>query len=435
MDITISGAKNSALPLLAIPCLCHSEIHYLNMPNISDVDIMCEFLKVLQFRIIRDTDKIKILPHTLFLEDNFRIQSTATIRASYYFFGTLVHYKTKIVHPPIGGCNLGDRNIAFHQIFFQLLGVSIIIEKDAVIVDATDFCFTKSIQYTFPKISVGGTINAIFAGVIGEGEILLYNYSKDMYVFDVVEVLNALGAEICIRESHIYIKRQKKLERPKLLYDIKVDPINTGTAILFAALSQSNHVHFHNPNLDWLGKAKEILTQCGITLVDNKIATITSLRKFDITTENYPGFYTDLMPLFCILASRIGNCSVKEKIYNNRFQFAQELKKLNFNFELVHNNVIHISKCELGFNGNSIELSAPDLRGGVALLLASCMILEKFHQKQIVMKDFSYIQRGYDNIERLTGLFHVKINKTGNSAILRHRDFSKPISLHSGSRT
>lgn len=142
------------------------------------------------------------------------------------------------------------------------------------------------------------------------------------------------------------------------------------------------------------------------------------------------------MPLFCILASQIGNCSVEEKIYNNRFQFAQELKKLNFNFELIDNKKIHISYCNFGFDGNYVELFAPDLRGGVALLLASCMTLEKFPQKQIVMKNFHYIQRGYDNIDIFAGLFQVRIvNRTNNIATLRHKDFSKPISLHSGSKT
>ena len=436
MEVTISGAKNSALPLLAIPCLSSSEIQYRNVPNISDVDIMCELLEVLQFPIIRENNKINILPHTLCLEDNFRFESTAPIRASYYFFGTLVHYKTKIIHPSIGGCNLGDRNIDFHQRFFELLGVHIILQEDAVIVDAADFCFTKSLQYTFPKITVGGTINAIFAGVIGEGEIYLYNHSKDMYVFDVIEVLNALGAKIFIQDSHIYIKRQNQLGTRKIIYEIKVDPINTGTAILFAALSESNEAHFYNANLNWLGETKEILSQCGITMFDKKIVRSACLKEFHITTGNYPGFYTDLMPLFCILASQIGNCSVEEKIYTNRFQFAQELKKLDFNFELINNKKIHIPYCTFGFDGNYVELFIPDLRGGVALLLASCMTLEKFPQKQIVMKNFHYIQRGYDNIDIFAGLFQVRIiNRTNNIATLRHKDFSNPTSLHSGSKT
>lgn len=433
MEITLSGAKNSTLPLLAIPCLSSSEIHYVNVPTISDVDIMCELLEVLQFQIIRETNKIIILPHTLFLENNFRLESTASIRASYYFFGTLVHYRTKIIHPPIGGCNLGDRNIDFHQRFFELLGVHIILQEDAVIVDATNFCFRKSTSYTFPKVTVGGTINAIFAGVIGEGDIYLYNYSKDMYVFDVIEVLNALGAEISIHDSHIYMKRQSHLNAAKVIYEIKVDPINTGTAILFAALSESSEAHFHNANLSWLGETKEILSRCGITIVDKKIVRTPRLEEFHITTDHYPGFYTDLMPLFCILASQIGNCSIEEKIYNNRFQFAQELKKLDFNFQLINNKKIQISYCNFGFDGSSVELSAPDLRGGVALLLASCLTIKNFPPKQIVIKNFHYLQRGCDNIELFADLFQVTINGTKNVAILRHKDFSKPISLHSGS--
>ena len=433
MQITLSGAKNSALPLLAIPCLSFSEIHYMNVPNISDVDIMCELLEVLEFQIIRETNKIIILPHTLFLEKNFRLHSTASIRASYYFFGTLVHYKTKIIHPPIGGCNLGDRSIDFHQQFFKLLGVDVIMQEDAVIVDATNFCFTKSTQYTFPKVTVGGTINAIFAGVIGEGNIYLYNYSKDMYVFDVIQVLNALGADISIQDNHIYIKRQNHLKTAKVVYEIKVDPINTATAMLFAALSDSDEAHFHNANLNWLGETKEIFSRCGITIVDKKIVRTPRLEEFHITTDHYPGFYTDLMPLFCILASQIGNCSIEEKIYNNRFQFIHELKKLDFNFQLINNKKIQISHCHFGFDGSSVELSAPDLRGGVALLLASCLTIKIFPQKQIVIKNFHYLQRGCDNIQIFADLFQVIINGTKNVAILCHKDFSKPISLHSGS--
>tara|TARA_X000000950_G_scaffold286272_1_gene394650 strand:- start:944 stop:2254 length:1311 start_codon:yes stop_codon:yes gene_type:complete len=434
MQITLSGAKNSVLPLLAIPCLSSSEIHYVNVPGISDVDIMCELLEVLQFQIIRETNKIIILPHTLFLENNFRLQSTASIRASYYFFGTLVHFKTKIIHPSIGGCNLGDRNIDFHQRFFELLGVHIIMQEDAVIVDATNFCFRKSTSYTFPKKTVGGTINAIFAGVVGEGEIYLYNHSKDMYVFDVIEVLSALGAEISVHDSHIYMKRQSHLKTAKVVYEIKVDPVNTGTAILFAALSESSEAHFHNANLSWLGETKEILSRCGINMVDKAIVRTPRLKEFHITTDHYPGFYTDLMPLFCILASQIGNCSIEEKIYNNRFQFVHELKKLDFNFQLINNKKIQISHCNFGFDGNSIGLSAPDLRGGVALVLASCLTIKNFPEKQIVIKNFHYLRRGCDNIEIFTDLFQVRItNRTDNIAILRHKDVSKPISLHSGS--
>ncbi|VVU95826.1 EPSP synthase (3-phosphoshikimate 1-carboxyvinyltransferase) [seawater metagenome] len=428
MEINIPGAKNSILPLLVIPCLIRGTLKYSNIPKISDVETMYDILKILNININIKNDSATF--NSCNIKIPLLISYESNIRSSYYFFSVLSHFKTKIIHPFFSGCKIGNRSIELHEQFFHKLGVEIIRKKNGYLIDSTNFKENYSLSFKFDTVSIGATINAILLSIIGEGEIILKNCSQDLYVNEVITVLRKLGGIINIHNREIRIIRQKVLGIP-IKYNIENDPIISGTSIIFAALSDKN-ISIKGINKKWLGEFDNIINNIGIIIKNNKIECQEKLNPFNVCTNNYPGLYTDLMPFIFILGSQIGGSYIEDKIFSNRFEFAEELKKIGIKFERVNKKVI-ISKSIFTFNETVITLNCPDLRGGAAILLASCLCIRDNPDKQIILNNYQYIQRGYSNIKSLIDCFDVKLSMI-NSNQAQFSSSLKPINLHSGIR-
>ena len=425
MKINIEGSKNSILPLLSASCLINGIMTFHNSPQIKDIDIMLDIISKLNIEYIQKNDKIILNSKNIILNSNLIIPNNS-IRSSYYFFSTLAHFKTKILHSPINGCKIGDRNIEEHINFFNKMGVKINFLGQGIEVDSINFKNDYSLIHSFKKISVGATINAIYLSVIGKGVIKLNNCSIDPYILEVINVLNNLGARIQIIERDIIIERVAILNS-ETNYTLEGDPIVSGTYILFNALMQKNTILEGLSNN--LGEFKNILEKVGIEI--NNIKPILEYKEFYTETNPYPGLYTDLMPFLVILGSQIGNSFITENIYSSIFKYAEELKKINLNFQIL-DNTIRIHKSHFYFEGDTIDLNCPDLRGGMAILLASCICLKNYPNKKIFLHNISYIERGYTNIVNNMSLYNIKMIKYYNSYILSFISSENPINLTSG---
>lgn len=413
--INIYGSKNTILPLLALICIYPSTYTFVNVPNILDLYSMLELLNQLNIKnnyinniLYVDSSNI-IIPQKLYNNNN--------IRGNIYFFAILARYKLFIKIQKSGGCLIGKRSIEMHIEYLKNLNIEIKQELDFYNIDSTKFLIEKSINYKFNKVSVGATINAIFGSIYGKGTIILENCSKDLHIIEIIKVLNMMGVDIKIENSKITITRTLEFNKVTS-FKLLGDPIITGTYIIFGTLLNSK-ILYNGMNLKYLGDSYNILRNCGI-LIDQtndnkfKITRLNKLNNFSISTQPYPGIATDLMPLFVILASQIGDCLIQENIFENRFKFIEELKKINFDC-IINNKSLHIKKKIYFYSKeNIIELKCTDIRGGMAIILASCILLNDYPNKVIHLKNINIVKRGYHNLEDVLKIFNYNIiNKEG----------------------
>lgn len=414
MEINIKGSKNSILPILTIPCLQKGKFTFYNVPTISDINPMIFILNTLNIKTNFVNNVIQIdscnmkIPNIISFENN--------IRATYYFFSSLAYTKKIIYHPKFSGCDIGIRSIDLHKDFFKKMGVTIFFNGNNYIVDSTNLKLSHSMTYEFEKKSVGATLNAILLSVIGNGIIKLLNCSIDLYIYELIYVLKLLGASIEINKRTIIIYRKEKLKN-HCNYNLQGDPIVSGTAIIFNTLLKKNNVLLNGLNTLWLGEFYQIIKRIGINIEkNNTVLFINQLKSFNIITSPYPGLQTDLMPFLFILGTQIGNCSIQESIFINRFKFAEELKKIGLCYD-IENNKVNIKKSVFYFKESEINLTCTDLRGGMAIVLASCLCLQQFPTKKIILNKFDYVKRGYDNIINFIGSFDIQINTISDSCV------------------
>jgi len=413
--INIYGSKNTILPLLALICIYPSIYTFVNVPNILDLYSMLELLNQLNIKnnyinnILNIDSSNIIIPEKLYNSNN--------IRGNIYFFAILARYKLFTKIQKSGGCLIGKRSIEMHIEYLKNLNIEIKQELDFYNIDSTKFLIEKSINYKFNKVSVGATINAIFGSIYGKGKIELENCSKDLHIIEIIKVLNMMGVDIKIENSKITIIRTLEFNKVTS-FKLLGDPIITGTYIIFGTLLNSK-ILYNGMNLNYLGDSYNILRNCGILINqtnDNKfkITRLNKLNNFSISTQPYPGIATDLMPLFVILASQIGDCLIEENIFENRFKFIEELKKINFDC-VINNKSLYIKKKIYFYSKkNIIELNCTDIRGGMAIILASCILLNDYPNKVIHLKNINYVKRGYHNLEDVLKIFNYNIiNKEG----------------------
>ena len=417
--ININGSKNTILPLLALTSIYPSIYTFTNVPNILDLFSMLDLLNQLNIKnnynnniLIIDSSNI-IIPEKIYNINN--------IRANIYFLAILARYKLFIKMEESGGCLIGKRSIEMHIEYLKYLNIEIKQELDFYYIDSTKFLIEKSINYKFNKVSVGATINAIFGSIYGKGIIVLDNCSKDLHIIEIIKVLNMMGIDIKINNSKITIVRT--LEFKKFInFKLLGDPIITGTYIIFGTLLNTN-ILYKGMNLSFLGDSYNILRNCGILINQTndykfKITRLNKLNSFSISTQSYPGIATDLMPLFVILGSQIGDCLIEENIFENRFKFVDELKKINFNC-LINNKSLYIKKKTFFYSKeNIIELNCTDIRGGMAIILASCILLNDYPNKVIYLKNINIVKRGYHNLEDVLRIFNYNIINRESYVIL-----------------
>ena len=395
-EVTIGGAKNAALGILAASIMTDEDVLIENLPDVRDINVLLEAIQEIGAsvdRIDRHTVKINASDiHEVSVDDEY----IRRIRASYYFIGALLgKYKSAQVPLP-GGCNIGSRPIDLHIKGFRALGAKVEIERGAVLAHAIDLVGS---HIYLDKVSVGATINIMMAAALAEGQTIIENVAKEPHVVDVANFLNRMGANIKGAGTDIIrIKGVRKLHGTE--YSIIPDQIEAGTFMCAAAATRGD-ITVRNvipKHLEAIS-AKLLEIGCEVVEFDDAVRVVgkPKQRHTNINTLPYPGFPTDMQPQMTVtLALAEGTSIVTESIFENRFKYVDELARMGGSIK-VEGNVAIIGGVD-GFTG--AQVNAPDLRAGAALVIAG-LAAEGF----TVVDEIGYIQRGYEHFEeKLRGL-------------------------------
>ncbi len=395
-EVTISGAKNAALGILAAAIMTDEDVLIDNLPDVKDINVLLEAIEEIGARVERiDRHTVRLNAkdiHEVEVDDEY----IRRIRASYYFIGALLgKYKSAQVPLP-GGCNIGSRPIDLHLKGFRALGAKVEIERGAVVAHAIDLVGS---HIYLDKVSVGATINIMMAASLAEGLTIIENVAKEPHVVDVANFLNSMGGNIKGAGTDIIrIRGVRKLHGTE--YSIIPDQIEAGTFMCAAAVTRGD-VTVRNvipKHLEAIS-AKLLEIGCEVVEFDDAVRVVGKPRQkhTNINTLPYPGFPTDMQPQMSVtLALAHGTSIVTESIFENRFKYVDELARMGSNIK-VEGNVAVIDGVR-GFTGASVN--APDLRAGAALVLAGLAA-----DGYTVIDEIGYIQRGYEHFEeKLKGL-------------------------------
>lgn len=409
-EVSIGGAKNAALGILAASIMTDEDVRIENLPDVRDINVLLEAIQQIGAsvdRIDRHTVKINAKNiHEVAVDDEY----IRRIRASYYFIGALLgKYKSAQVPLP-GGCNIGSRPIDLHIKGFRALGAKVEIERGAVLAHAIDLVGS---HIYLDKVSVGATINIMMAAAMAEGQTIIENVAKEPHVVDVANFLNSMGANIKGAGTDIIrIKGVTRLHGTE--YSIIPDQIEAGTFMCAAAATRGditvkNVIPKHLEAIS----AKLVEMGCEVVEFDDAVRVVGKprLRHTNINTLPYPGFPTDMQPQMTVtLALAEGTSIVTESIFENRFKYVDELTRMGGSIK-VEGNVAIIGGVE-GFTG--AQVNAPDLRAGAALVIAGLAA-----EGYTLVDEIGYIQRGYERFDEKLRALGAQIEKVDSEKAVR----------------
>ena len=389
-EVTIGGAKNAALGILAAAIMTDENVVIENLPDVRDINVLLEAIQEIGAAVTR-LDR-----HTVMINGK-EIKAVSVddeyirkIRASYYFIGALLgKYKSAKVPLP-GGCNIGSRPIDQHLKGFRALGAKIEIERGAVHAHAIDLVGS---HVYMDVVSVGATINVMMAATMAEGRTIIENAAKEPHIVDVANFLNSMGANI--KGAGTDIIRITGVNRLHgTTYAVIPDQIEAGTFMCAAAITRGD-VTVRNviPKHLEAVSAKLLEIGCEVLEGDEAIRVVGKPKHHstNIKTLPYPGFPTDMQPQMAVtLALAEGTSMITESIFENRFKYVDELARMGSNIK-VEGNVAVIDGVK-GFTGALVV--SPDLRAGAALVLAGLAA-----DGYTVVDEIGYIQRGYECFE------------------------------------
>ncbi len=395
-EVTVSGAKNATLGILAAAIMTDEDVIIDNIPDVRDINAMLEAIEALGAGVER-VNRNKVIINASTIRTNVvDEQYIRKIRASYYLIGALLGKDRYASVPLPGGCEIGARPIDQHIKGFRALGADIDINGGRIIADAKEL--TASHIY-FDMVSVGATINVIMAGSLAKGKTIIENAAKEPHIVDLANFLNSMGADI--KGAGTDVIRVNGVERLHgTEYSVIPDQIEAGT-FMFAAAITKGDVLVKNliPKHMEAVSAKLIEMGCEITEFDDAIRVIgkSRLRSTNVKTLPYPGFPTDLQPqITTVLSVAYGTSIVVESIFENRFRYTQELARMGAQIKVEGSVAVVSGVKEL----NGAKVLAPDLRAGAALVLAA------MHAHGVsYIDEIYYVERGYEHfVEKLQGL-------------------------------
>ncbi|NLV87900.1 MAG: UDP-N-acetylglucosamine 1-carboxyvinyltransferase [Tissierellia bacterium] len=398
--VRISGAKNSALPILAASLLGTEDIILEDVPNLKDIEVMCEVLTSLGAKVEKlDKGIIKINSSNI---NNYitRYELMSKMRASFLVMGPLLTRlgKTKTSLP--GGCAIGTRPIDLHLKGFKALGATINSDHGNISAYADKLVGDK-IYLDFP--SVGATENIIMAAVLAEGETIIDNAAMEPEIVDLASFLNKLGADIKgAGTSTIRVKGVKKLGGG--VHSIIPDRIEAGTFMVASAITGGD-ITVENVITSHIKPIIAKLKEVGCEVIENgdsvRVIGNKDLKPTDIKTLPYPGFPTDMQAQFMTLMSLCkGTSVVIETVFENRFMHVDELKRMGADIKIDGRSAIIQGVDKL----TSAPVKASDLRAGAALVLAG-LVADGVTE----IDNIYHIDRGYDGIEEKLSSLGAKI--------------------------
>ena len=410
-EVEIGGAKNAALPILAAAIMTDDTVIIDNLPDIRDINVLLSAMQNIGVIVERlDRHKVKINAsqiHTTIVEG----ESIRKMRASYYFVGALLgKYKAADVALP-GGCAIGNRAIDQHEKGFKALGAKIRYEHGSIIAEAIDLTCANIFM---DVVSVGATINVMMAAVLAEGQTVIENAAKEPHVVDLANFLNSMGANIKGAGTDVIrVKGVTSLHGTE--YTVIPDQIEAGTFMMAAAITKGDvtvknvipkHLECISAKLEEIG--------CEILESDDAVRVVASKRLSgtQVKTMPYPGYPTDMQPQIAVtLGLSMGYTSIiRESIFENRFKYLDELRKMGGTVT-VEGNIAIIEGVDR-YEGASV--SAPDLRAGAALVIAA-LAADGFS----TVDQIHYIERGYEDFPDKLASLGGRIRKVSNPEELK----------------
>jgi len=390
-EVSISGAKNAVLKLMAASLLAKGETKIYNVPELTDVTIMLSVLGQLGVKTSYDkVEKSVTLDTTNLTSIVAEYEYVSRMRASFIVLGALMgRCKEAIVALP-GGCAIGERRVDFHIKGLESLGATIKIENGYVHAKATKLTGTD-IYLDIP--SVGATENLMIASVLAEGSTRIQNAAQEPEIVDLANFLNVMGADISgAGTSEIVINGVKPEDLHAIEYTTIPDRIEAGT-YMAAIIATKGKGIIRNVNPSHLTFYTSKLTQMGakIKLIEPNAFEVSCNRRLtglNIVTQPYPGFPTDLQSLgMALLCTAEGVSIITESLYENRFMQVPELRKMGADIHQERNHALI-----RGVNSLSgANLRASDLRAGAALVIAALMA-----DGYSIIDQLQHIDRGYE---------------------------------------
>ncbi|MCZ0717890.1 UDP-N-acetylglucosamine 1-carboxyvinyltransferase [Aerococcus kribbianus] len=397
-EVTVSGAKNSAVALIPAAIMADSEVVLEGVPDIQDVHALMEILTDFGCQVFFQDNVLRIDPQgmqNIPMPDG-KIQS---LRASYYFMGALLSkYGEGVVGLP-GGCSLGPRPMDLHIKGFEMLGAQVDNEMGAMHLSSPQGHLTGADIY-LDMVSVGATINILLAAVKAKGETVIENAAREPEIIDVVNLLNKMGANIKgAGTSTIRVQGVDHLNG--VSHQIIPDRIEAGT-YLSAAAAIGQGVKVNNVIYEHIESFVAKLNEMGVKLditeesiyVHPKQA---NLKMVDIKTMPYPGFATDLQqPITPLLLMAEGHGQIEDTIYPKRVNHIPELQRMGAKAKVNNDQIFMEGPNQL----TGAEVRASDLRAGACLINAGLIA-----QGQTTLTGVENILRGYDHIiDKFNGL-------------------------------
>jgi UDP-N-acetylglucosamine 1-carboxyvinyltransferase len=387
-SVSISGAKNAALPELAAICLSAGTVEFENVPLVEDVKVMFAALGEIGIEgEIRGNSIRAALP--VVRSALVSHETAKTTRASVLLLGPLLarHGFAKVSFP--GGCPIGERKINFHLQGLEAMGAEIRFEGEYIIASCKRL---QGIEYSFPAKTVTGTENLVMAAALAEGSTVLRNCALEPEVTDLVTLLQKMGADISGQGTDTIVVRGRT-SLQGAAHRIIPDRIEAGT-YLIAGCCAGNEIEIRGVVPEHLHSLLGILAGMGaaMTVREEAIAVkgVTALAPAEVVTEPYPGFPTDLQAqLTTLLTQASGVSRVREKIFNDRFRHVGELNRLGAAIEVRHDTAVITGPTRL----HGAVITTTDLRASAALVLGGLLA-----EGETVIQNSYQLFRGYENM-------------------------------------
>lgn len=389
-EVTISGAKNATVALIPAAILANGSVTIVGIPQIADVNNLCEILKLLNVKVTEVGPDHLIIDPTEMKNVDLVDSCVTKLRASYYFMGSLLGRYGHVRMRMPGGCYLGPRPIDLHIKGFEALGAKVSFEKGCYDITAEKLTGTK----IFLDIaSVGATINIMMAAVYAEGRTTIENAAKEPEIIDVATLLNKMGAHVRGAGTNV-ITIDGVNALSGCFHEIIPDRIEAGTFVIIGAAC-ADHLRIRNvipQHLEsLLSKLEEMGVKMDIGIDTIDVSRAEHMNGVDIVTKPYPGFATDLQqPLTVLMTQADGESHVRDTLYPERFKHCQELEKMGA--------VIEVSNGEAEIKGPtplaSADVQASDLRCGAAMVVAGLIA-----DGVTSISNVYHIDRGYSELD------------------------------------
>ena len=389
-EVCVSGAKNSALKLMAAAILGQGTSVIRNVPKISDINIMSQVLECLGATVARDGHALTIDTSAV---DKFETPYylVSKMRASISVLGPLIGRFGRAHVAMPGGCQIGARKIDMHLAGLQALGVEFSVEHGVLVAEAANGLHGATVELEFP--SVGATENLLMAAVVASGKTVIENAAREPEIVDLANMLNEMGARVSGAGSSIIEVEGVELASMHPCDHATVgDRIEAGTFLAGGALT-GGPLKVRGIDPSYLSMAIMKLREMGCTVSTGEdwieVARAGKLSAVDIQTLPHPGFPTDLQAQFMLLCALAqGTSVITENVFENRFMFAAELMRMGASIAIEdHHAFVY------GVEGlEGAPVSSTDLRAGAALVLAGIVA-----EGETRVYEIKHIDRGYED--------------------------------------